>query len=57
MQWNARSVVSNKGSLVKYLYDHDIDVALISETWLKPSRHIFIFWLSRRTQGQSGNTY
>lgn len=36
MQWNARSAVSNKNSLSKFLSDMSVDIALISETWFKP---------------------
>lgn len=36
MQWNARSAVSNKCSLVHFLTSNQIDVAIISETWFKP---------------------
>nr|CAI5846041.1 unnamed protein product [Callosobruchus analis] len=38
MQWNARSAVANKQSLKQFLGEHDIDVALISETWFQPNR-------------------
>lgn len=34
-QWNARSISSNKESLVKFLADNSIDIAMISETWRK----------------------
>nr|CAI5843233.1 unnamed protein product [Callosobruchus analis] len=40
LQWNAKSAVSNKHSLQKYLDEYSIDVALISETWFKPGRQI-----------------
>lgn len=36
MQWNARSAVSNKHSLIKFLNEMNIDIALINETWFKP---------------------
>ncbi|CAH1963612.1 unnamed protein product [Acanthoscelides obtectus] len=36
LQWNAKSAVSNKHSLVKCLCEYDVDIALISETWFKP---------------------
>nr|CAH7716653.1 unnamed protein product [Callosobruchus chinensis] len=39
MQWNARSAVSNKNSLMKSLFDLDIDIALLSETWFNPDRN------------------
>lgn len=37
MQWNARSAVSNKNSLVNFLNTNKVDIALISETWFKPT--------------------
>ncbi|VEN53735.1 unnamed protein product [Callosobruchus maculatus] len=40
MQWNARSAVSNKNSLTDFLVKNDIDVALISETWYKPTQAV-----------------
>ncbi|KAG5893999.1 hypothetical protein JTB14_030999 [Gonioctena quinquepunctata] len=36
MQWNARSAVSNKYSLQKFLSENSIDLGIISETWFKP---------------------
>lgn len=35
IQWNARSAVANKNSLINFLITEDIDIALISETWFK----------------------
>lgn len=35
VQWNARSINPNKGSLEVLLYSLDIQVAVISETWLR----------------------
>lgn len=40
LQWNARSAIANKHSLNKCLSDNDIDIALISESWFQPGRHI-----------------
>lgn len=40
LQWNARSIKTNKGYLEKFLYDNKIDIGLISETWLKKSNFI-----------------
>lgn len=37
LQWNSRSLFSNKSELIQLLNVHDISVAAISETWLKPS--------------------
>lgn len=36
MQWDARSAVSNKYSLLAFLNSIKIDIALLSETWLSP---------------------
>lgn len=36
IQWNARSINANKGSLEYLLNEYKIDVAAISESWLKP---------------------
>lgn len=36
MQWNARSAVSNKMSLLAFLNQNHIDICIISETWFKP---------------------
>ncbi|XP_072392093.1 uncharacterized protein [Diabrotica undecimpunctata] len=35
MQWNARSAVANKNSLLNFLIKEDVDIALLSETWFK----------------------
>ena len=35
MQWNARSIRSNKGDLEQFLHKNNIHAALVSETWLK----------------------
>lgn len=40
VQWNAQSLISSKQLLTQFLYDNNIHVALISETWLK-SHHRF----------------
>ena len=39
MQWNSRSAVANKDSLIQYLLEQDIDIALLSETWFKPGQN------------------
>lgn len=36
MQWNAQSIISNKLLLTQFLYEHNIHIAIISETWLTP---------------------
>lgn len=35
IQWNARSLIKNKGNLIDYNVQFSFDIALISETWLK----------------------
>lgn len=40
MQWNARSAVANKHSLNMFLSVHNVDIALISETWFKPGVNV-----------------
>lgn len=40
LQWNARSVLANKGSLENYLYKNEIHIASLSETWLKPGQNV-----------------
>jgi len=42
LQWNAQSIVSNKYVLAKFLYDNDIHIAIISETWLKQTQNFQI---------------
>lgn len=37
IQWNCRSINSNRGNLELLLKNFDINIAAISETWLKPS--------------------
>lgn len=41
LQWNARSAIANKYSLMKCLSEHDIDICVISETWFKKKHHQF----------------
>lgn len=42
LQWNSRSIVANKASLLDYLKDNPVDVIVLSETWLKPDTKIYI---------------
>lgn len=42
LQWNSRSLFANKSDLIQLLDEHDVSVAAISETWLKPSFHLRI---------------
>ena len=39
LQWNARSINSNKSSLEQLVCDYGVDICLISETWLKQNDH------------------
>lgn len=34
LQWNCRSILSNKGSFELYICENNIDICLLSETWL-----------------------
>lgn len=36
VQWNAQSIISNRHSLTQFLYNNNIHIGIISETWLKP---------------------
>ncbi|KAG5894563.1 hypothetical protein JTB14_021545 [Gonioctena quinquepunctata] len=38
MQWNSRSAVANKNSLTHFLFENNIDIALLSETWFKKNQ-------------------
>lgn len=38
IQWNARSALANKKSLEMFLFQKNISVALINETWFKPGK-------------------
>lgn len=38
LQWNARSAVANKPSLEKTLFEQNIHVAIICETWFQPGK-------------------
>ncbi|CAH1985069.1 unnamed protein product [Acanthoscelides obtectus] len=40
IQWNARSAVANKHSVDQFLFNNNIDIALISETWFKPGFNV-----------------
>lgn len=41
IQWNAQSIVSNRLVLTNFLYNNNIHIAIISETWLKPINQNF----------------
>lgn len=38
IQWNAQSISSNRHIFTNFLYEHNIHIAIICETWLKPSQ-------------------
>lgn len=42
VQWNAQSIISNRLTFTKFLSDHNIHIAIISETWLKPNNRFNI---------------
>ena len=42
LQWNTRSLIPNKPSLINLINDHNISVCLLSETWLHPSTHLYV---------------
>ena len=41
LQWNSRSIKSNKNSLKNVLSENEMDIILLSETWLKPEDTIY----------------
>lgn len=57
VQWNAQSIVSNRHVLTNFLYDYNIHVAIISETWLKPNRQFNIrgYNIERNDTGNTHN--
>uniref|UniRef100_A0A6P7HGS4 Uncharacterized protein LOC114348514 n=1 Tax=Diabrotica virgifera virgifera TaxID=50390 RepID=A0A6P7HGS4_DIAVI len=40
LQWNGRSVLANKGTLERYLFDKNISICFLSETWFKRKMNI-----------------
>lgn len=58
VQWNGRSVVSNKGVLEKFIFEKNIQIALLNETQFKPSSIInftgFTMIRSDRDDGYAG---
>lgn len=58
MQWNARSLPSNRESLENFIYEENIDVILISETWFKITQEYkfknFIIIREDRLDGKGG---
>lgn len=58
LQWNARSAVANKTTLEKFLFDQNVHIALISETWFKPGVFVnfpgYNIIRDDRTDGKTG---
>lgn len=42
VQLNAQSLINDKNHLVQFLYDNNIHIAIISDTWLKPHQRLKI---------------
>lgn len=57
LQWNAQSIISNRHILTKFLYDNDIHIAIISETWLKENQafHIARYNIIKNNCGNNHN--
>lgn len=57
IQWNAQSILSNKRSLQHFLYDNNIHIAIISETWLRTHHRFNIrgFSIARNDSGNKHN--
>ncbi|UYV81233.1 hypothetical protein LAZ67_20000416 [Cordylochernes scorpioides] len=60
IHWNACSLRNKRQQFTEFLNDHDIDIALISEPWLKPCHRMNIpnynTVRNDRLSGQSGGT-
>lgn len=60
MHWNANSIQNKTEELVHFLQEHDIDVALISETHLKPCNKFkvqnYSVYRTDRMRGPGGGT-
>ncbi|UYV73455.1 hypothetical protein LAZ67_10003334, partial [Cordylochernes scorpioides] len=60
IHWNACSLRNKRQQFTEFLNDHDIDIALISETWLKPCHRMNIpnynTVRNDRMSGQGGGT-
>lgn len=58
IQWNSRSLNSNKHYLQNYLNSNKVDIVILSEIWLKPSSHChfkgYNFISKRRENGKGG---
>ena len=58
MQWNSRSLLPKKSELQHILFSHHITIAIISETWLKPSTSVNFYQYNMlrhdRTDGWGG---
>lgn len=60
MTWNARSIRAKQSELRDSLSEHRIDIALIQETWLKPTQRLSIqgysVYRNDRTTSRGGGT-
>ena len=58
LQWNCRSIRSNRESLLQLLHQHNIHIVLLSETWLLPNEHFnfpnFQIYRNDRADGHGG---
>lgn len=55
LQWNVRSLSARLPSLMHLLHTHKCSIAILSETWLNPSRSISIsFFRTYRSDRPDG---
>lgn len=58
LQWNSQSAIAKKDNLEHLLYQYDIHIALLSETWFKPGVYVkfsgFDLIRSDRADGRAG---
>lgn len=56
LQWNGESIISYKGSLEKYIFDSNIKIALLTETWFKKNSVVNFSGFNRfRQDREDGN--
>lgn len=57
VQWNAQSLLCNRHIFTQFLYENDIHIAIISETWLKPEQKLNIrgYKIERKDIGSNHN--
>lgn len=41
MNWNSRSIRNKEGEFFEFIEKHEIDVAVVTETWLQPNISIY----------------